>query len=233
MTAVRFRDAVAYGARIYGYLFLVTIVGGAMLALGGGLLWTEFQAGAGGLDTTTAASGGLLALLGTSILVTCYAGVAYKLLADAVATGRDGPRGHATSAPTAGENTPVEHDGADATPDPQRAPSVDPDASAVAADADGAPEGASATKGHSTTSPADAADAETAEDADVREPAGPPEPTPEEIAFGSSGNEAETDRTASDSPETVTETDDATGGSTTPAGRSAPSDPLADPMDDE
>lgn len=266
MTAVRLRDALAYGVRFYGYLLVATLVGGSMLALGVSVLRPQLAALAvgGALDTTTAVSGGLLAFLGLSLLVACYAGAAYKLVADAVSVGQR--RGDAVSSGTdvasdvpaspSGESSDASAgDSADVSP-PWQAPSVDPDATGASEREPASTDGAGVTNespaGVAHDEPAgEATDEENtvqaaestlqaAEPDTDRRADDPPEPTPEEIAFGSSesdGPSAAEDDWVSEMEGGFDESadlgDGTAGDSVTPAGHDAGGDPLADPLDDE
>jgi len=225
MTTVRLRESAAYGARLYAYLLGVTLVGGGALGLGLALAVPEATSlvGTGGADTTDLAAGGVLGLIGLSVLAIGYLGTGYKLIADAVATGAvTGATDSTAPAPDTGgatgstSTTPAAADGP--TDEPRRAPGVEPDST---------PEGAAAVSTDGTES--DVAPEADADDAyGSRATEGPPEPSPEEIAFGSSeGDEPEAEEPGDEQPA------DSSSGAVRPAGRSAASDPLADPTEDE
>jgi len=225
MTAVRLRESAAYGARLYAYLLGVTLVGGGALGLGLALAVPEATSlvGTGGADTTNLAAGGVLGLIGLSVLAIGSLGTGYKLIADAVATGAvTGATDSTAPAPDAGGatgSTSTAAAAADGPTDEQRGePSVEsdstpertPEASTTGTETDVAPE----------------AEADDAYGSRASE--GAPEPSPEEIAFGSSeGDGPEAEDPGDEQPA------DASSGAVRPAGRSAASDPLADPTEDE
>jgi len=225
MTAVRLRESAAYGARLYAYLLGVTLAGGGALGLGLALAVPEATSlvGTGGADTTELAAGGVLGLSGLSVLAIGYLGTGYKLIADAVATGAVTDATDSTApAPDAGgatgttSTTPAAPDGP--TDEPRRAPGVEPDST---------PEGDAAVSTDGTESgvapEADADDAYGSRATDE-----PPEPSPEEIAFGSSEGEGAEPGEPDEDERTESSSDDVR-----PAGRSAAADPLADPTEDE
>ena len=225
MTAVRLRESVAYGARLYAYLLGVTLVGGGALGLGLAIAVPEATSllGTGGADTTELAAGGVLGLSGLSVLAIGYLGTGYKLIADAVAIGgATGATASTATAPDAGgstDSTSTAPAAGDApTDEPRRAPGVEPDSTPG-----GPPEASTA-----GTEPDVAPEAEPDEAYDSRATDEPPEPSPEEIAFGSSEGEGAEPEEPDDEQRTEASSD-----GVRPAGRSAAADPLADPTEDE
>jgi hypothetical protein len=92
MTAIRSVDSLKYGVRLFGYFLAVTAVGGILLGLGLELGYSEATdlAGTGGLDTiskTDLTAGGILAFLGSFVLLSGIFGILHKLVADSVAVG--------------------------------------------------------------------------------------------------------------------------------------------------
>ncbi len=271
MTTVRLRESASYGARLYAYLLGVTLLGGGCLAVGLVLAAPELSAllAGGGADTAMAVGGAVLAVLGLSILLAGYLGAGYKLIADAVAVG-DQATAPSPSTADAPPTTPSADEGAspsdrtstdspadtpadsspaiaddEPAPDapveagPQRAPGIDPqdDAATAAVDTD-------------ADAVASATAMDEAESDDVAEPSqreDPPEPSPEEIAFGSSDGDEPTDSPTTDTEPAADEDEPAdlgadddfveeqssSSGSVRPAGRGAASDPLADRSDGE
>jgi len=236
MTAMRLRESAAYGLRLYAYLLGVTLLGGAALGLGLALAVPEAPSlvGTGGPDSTELAAGGVLGFLGVTVLAIGYLGTGYKLIADAVATGSELATASAEPTRATDSSTPgstsdeaqaagaAAGDGATAGGPEQAAPvDADPTASSAATEV-------------RDTGPAGGA-AEAAEEAEPagrdeygsRQTEGPPEPTPEEIAFGPSDDDPEPPVDDTDEP-----VDDTGSDSVRPAGRNASSDPLADPTDD-
>jgi len=220
MTAVRLVEGTRYGLRLYGFVLGITIVGGAAIALGAAVGWPAVSAvrDGGSPSATPAIAGGVLVLLGLSILGGGYLAAAYKLVADAVAAGGRARPGAADVASTGAPAAATEPESA-AEP-----ASADPNVGATADAAQGA--------GTASDPPAGAEDepgtptvGSMGESGPDGQPADPPEPSPEEIAFGTSGEDAgvpePTDEPApSASRESL-------------AGRNASSDPLADPTEEE
>ena len=93
MTAIRSVASLRYGMRLFGYLFAVLVVGGALLALGLDLGYAhaadlvEATSLSAVEDTSDLAAGGILALLGSFVLLSGVFGVLHKLVADSVAVG--------------------------------------------------------------------------------------------------------------------------------------------------
>lgn len=259
MTAVRFVDSAKYGFKFLAYLVVVTAVGGGVLGLGAALAWPEVQAlrGASQAATTELAAGGVLAFLGAIVLLTGYFGSAYKLIADAVAAGASGVTAGSvaddeTTASASEESSAVD-DAEEPTatasqsnpqpvpgPEPTEAAAEDEDSTAASADSP-APDAGQATSTE-TSGPAeapdeDATEAESEPDESEFQPLdqeeNPPEPTAEEIAFGTTPGgdgtaEEETVDAESDSePEPEPEETDSSG-AVKPAGKDAPTDPLGD-----
>lgn len=250
MTGVTLGESLRYAGRLFAVLVGVTVLGGAGVALGLALGWPGIfgpeqlvallGSGSGGLAYSIA--GGVLVLVGGSILAVGYIAATHKLLADAVVAGATstglGTGGEARGVPGLGdagpEPAPAEGSGAagessavagatDAGAPEAHAGTPETDAGAPEADAqaresgpDDAPIG-----GEGSVEPAEAASG-TGETED------PPEPTPEEIAFGTSAPEDEVP--LDDEP--VEEPEETTGGDVRPAASNASSDPLADPTDD-
>lgn len=217
MTAVRLRESTRYGLRLYGYVLGVVILGGGTLALGIALLYPEIRAwrGSGQVETVPAVAGGVLGFIGLSILVVGALATVYKLLADGVAAGRPAVVEDVEDEKTASEPTPATEP---ATPDPN-----------VGAAPDGA--GGGDEPAQSPAGSANAAEptavgsmADGAESTPAESEAAPPEPSPEEIAFGSSGDDPAAE-------ESTTEPETSTTSGTLP-GQNATSDPLADPGDE-
>ncbi|MEF8881842.1 MAG: hypothetical protein V5A34_04870 [Halapricum sp.] len=93
MAALSVRDAFRYGARLIGYLFATTVVGGGLVAGGIGLIYSlESSVLSGGSPESYApvAAGALLVLLGTFVLLAGTLAVAFALIADAVRVGVEG-----------------------------------------------------------------------------------------------------------------------------------------------
>ncbi len=257
MTAVRLVDSAKYGFKLFAYLVVVTAVGGGALALGSALAWPEVQAlqGPAQASKTDLAAGGILAFLGGVVLVTGYVGSAYKLVADAVATGTaaGGPAVAKTEADAAAEADEPEEVSDESTSDTSKSVEDAGDATAVpgaepteatTAQESGVdsgpedPEPASADAGEPTASgwesnrPEGTAAQESEAESASPDPE-PREPTAEEIAFGSAAvDEEETDSAGEaeeddQSSEVETEVQESSG-SVKPAARDAPSDPLGD-----
>ncbi|MHB9286370.1 hypothetical protein ACKVMT_04930 [Halobacteriales archaeon Cl-PHB] len=255
MTAVRLVDSAKYGFKLFAYLVVVTAVGGGAFALGATLAWPEVQAlrGAGQAATTDLAAGGVLALLGAVVLLSGYFGSAYKLVADAVATGI---RVDASPEPAAGAETATgdetaatatEEEPAEATEQPGSStpqsvpgaaptePSVEDGEPAMEANTGEAEPTDSSQPASTAAGPAEAPDDRDPEPDEtgfepLEQAENPPEPTAEEIAFGTTpgGDEAEAE-TVSDEPEPEPEPEETdASGSVKPAARDAPSDPLGD-----
>lgn len=210
-------DSARYGLRLYGFLLGITILGGAAIALGAAVAWPQVDAALDGGQASLAslAAAGVLGFLGLSVLAVGYLAAAYKLVADGVAAG---------GAVSSGESAPARDDATDAAPEPEPA-SADPNVGASGDTQRGPtttqepPAGTGNTTDSTTVgSMADAED-------DELQPADPPEPSPEEIAFGGSGEDAP-EAGPADEPAPST-------GSESLAGRNAASDPLADPTEDE
>jgi hypothetical protein len=92
MTAIRSVDSLKYGAGLFAYLFVALVAGGGLVGLGLELGYSAATdlvggAGLGAVDTTDLAAGGVLAFLGSFVVLTGVFGLAYKLLADGVAAG--------------------------------------------------------------------------------------------------------------------------------------------------
>lgn len=207
MTAVRLGESARYGLRLYGYVLGLTVLGGAGVAAGALLAIPEVQAwrGSGQAEVATAVAGGVLLFLGLSILVVGWLSTVYKLLADGVARGRAGP----DAAEPEAEPEPDIGETAVPGPDPNVG-AVEPESSQESVNADAA-----------DAEPTPASDPVEATDED------PPEPSPEEIAFGSSSDEESSD------PEPVDEPEPSPSNSSGPLpGQNASSDPLADPSDE-
>lgn len=265
MTAVRLRESATYGLHLYAFLLGVTLLGCTCLALGVVLARPEIAAlrGAGGGDMAALAAGGLLSFVGVSVLLIGLIGATYKLVADAVNVGQTHPaNANQTTATAADPGAPdTAESAASATPDadasaePQQAPGIDPDAEPATAER--------APAADSGVSDEERSDVEAAE-ADVEEygsraTEGPPEPSPEEIAFGSDEDDGAGDSTGAGMNDPVEDgeamqessedevsfddeepfdddaVDEPTGssGAVRPAGRNASSDPLADRSDGE
>lgn len=118
MTTIGFGAATRYALRLYAYVLAAVVVGGVGVALGAALVYPELRAWRGPGDATVApgVGGGLLLVLGLSVLAVGWLGTAYKLLADGVAAG-------GASTPDSvdgGPGQPGAHrpDGSTATPDP-------------------------------------------------------------------------------------------------------------------
>lgn len=207
MTAARLGESARYGLRLYGYVLGITLLGLAGVAGGALLAVPEVQAwrGPGQAEVATGAAGGVLLFLGLSILAVGWLSTAYKLLADGVARGLEGP------------------DSADSEPEPEPSgsetvvPGPDPEVNAPEPDSEPEP---------ATVDPAGADSPAASEPAQDTE-ADPPEPSPEEIAFGSSGDEE-----SEPDPEPVDEPEASTSSSGRLPGQNASSDPLADPGDE-
>lgn len=247
MTAVSLGKSAGYGARLFAFLLGTTLLGGASLALGGALAVPELDAlmGTGQADPAIVAAGAMLAFLGLLVLATGYLGAAYKLIADAVATGsRLAAQTEATAGDAAAETVsgadstrPVEEPSPAAADEPQRAPGLDPESDSSTTEPAEAAGGADETADE-WGQPGEAGEAGASAEYDEygsRQTEGPPEPTPEEIAFGTSSEEPSPNADAPDDEsgppdEPVEETDT---GSVTPAARNASSDPLADLTDNE
>jgi hypothetical protein len=267
MTAVLLRESLWYGIRLYAYLLGVTILGGASAALGLVLGWPQVGAllGGGTLNTTDAVAGAVLALLGVSILVSGVLGAWYKLIADAVRTGRastsEAPTGTAAATgdqgdaggPAPSQDAQPDTSTTTAEPSPEEATG----AAGLEPDQPADPSTASAAAAAGPDERVDSGSDEIATDGSVeqREPEGPPEPSPEEIAFGPSGDGGESDSPAADAaasdpadePTPDVEEDDGNpfedaseestessgSSSVRPAGRNASADPLADRSDGE
>lgn len=90
MTAVGFGDATRYALGLYAYLLVAVVLGGVGVVLGAALLYPELRAWRGPGDAAVApgVGGGLLLVIGLSVLAVGCLGTAYKLLADGVAAGR-------------------------------------------------------------------------------------------------------------------------------------------------
>jgi len=89
MTAVRSVDSLKYGARLFGYLLGVVVVGGGGVTAGVYLAYPEYLVYAAGGDWSGAVLGGgaVLGFVGAAVLVTGLFGLAHKLVADSVAAG--------------------------------------------------------------------------------------------------------------------------------------------------
>ncbi|MFC7133772.1 MULTISPECIES: hypothetical protein [Salinibaculum] len=93
MTAIRSVASLRYGMRLFGYLFAVLVVGGGLLALGYEVGYDAATTFVGDWslsaveDTSDLAAGGILALLGSFVLLSGVFGVLHKLVADSVAVG--------------------------------------------------------------------------------------------------------------------------------------------------
>lgn len=247
MTAVGFEESVRYAGRLFSYLVGVTVLGaiGVILGLGLGwpgiLDWERLASLLGSTDGGLAYSigGAVLIVLGGSIVAVGYISAAYKLLADGVAAGAPEP-----ASPTAETARDV----------PEAAGATEPvDPSTATGDGETAtePSAVGTGEGNGPTGPAPIAEdasepsspSAAVEPAENPEPAtedAPPEPSPEEIAFGQSesdeepgdddaGVEAELDE---EEPVGEAVAEEPTGGDVRPAASDAPSDPLADPTDD-
>lgn len=249
MTAVRLGESLQYATRLFSHLLGVTVLGGVAIVVGLALGWPAVLGperlvallGSGGGGIAYAVAGGLLVLVGGSILTVGYIAGAYRLVADAVAAG-----GGATDGPTAAEGTAETQSvpglGESAAPatsaEGAGATTESGDATGVVGGAGAESTGADAPDSPSTpTAPAGAdeppaspvessAGADSTADAD----GDPPEPTPEEIAFGTSA--ADEESPAGDEPADDEPAEEPTGGNVRPAASDASSDPLADPTDD-
>jgi len=78
-----------YGAKLFGYFFLIIVFGGAGVSLGAVLAGPEVQSLlAGGTPDILALSGGLLVIgLGAALVLVGTFSITYKLISDAVSTG--------------------------------------------------------------------------------------------------------------------------------------------------
>jgi len=215
MTAVRLRDSARYGLRLYAYVLGITILGGAGVGLGAALAWPEVQAwrGPGVAEPAVGAGGGVLLFLGLSILATGYFGVAFKLLADGVAAG---------SSTTVGGEPGATQEAEPATADPNIGAEPEPEPARESTDDAASEEPTGAAVGSMA--------GEAAGDETTTAPADPPEPSPEEIAFGNTaGEEAE----AAAEPDPAYEDTRSASSSDAVANQNADADPLADPSDDK
>lgn len=239
MTAVRIGESVRYGLRLYGYVLGITVLGAAGVGLGAALALPEIAAwrGPGQAEVVPGIAGGLLLFLGLSVLVIGYLGAAYKLLADGVAAGSAGPSAEpdvvdeAVESATAAEATVAEESesGEVASADPNVGagePAAGSVAGAAASGTDvGNPPTDDATEVGSMAPEEDAA-------AESAESDRPPEPSPEEIAFGTSSDDADDEAATAEEPTNDESTTDSTPTSGPLPGENAASDPLADPSDE-
>lgn len=239
MTAVRFGESTRYGLRLYGYVLAVTVLGGAGVGLGAALAWPEIAAwrGPGQAEVVPGIAGGLLLFLGLSVLVIGYLGTAYKLLADGVAAGAVGPPAETGVVDEAVESAAAAEAAVAEGSESSGAAPADPNVGAGDPAADGvAGAAASGTDvGNPPTDGATEVGSMAAEDDAAAESAGsdrPPEPSPEEIAFGSSSDDAGDETGTADEPTNDESTSDSTPTSGPLPGENAPSDPLADPSDE-
>lgn len=241
MTAVRFEVSLRYAVWIVAYLAGVTILGAGAVGLGLGLGWPSILgwswlaatlgSTSGGLAYTL--GGGLLIVLGVLIVAIGSVSGTYKLVADAVATGTAELERSIAALEIQDESVESTSTASGSPPDPTVGESpaapydtAADDADAVTAQPDPTPEPAETA---ASESPQSETTAEAASAQDEPDEA-PPEPSPEEIAFGSSEPADEPTAELEDDDEPITEasgTDDVS-----PAARSAPSDPLADPTDE-
>lgn len=296
MTAIRSVDSFKYGARLLAYFLLVLIVGGGLLALGGTVGYSDAQRflDGSGYDSAELAGGAVLAVLGGFVLLAGMFGVAHKLIADSVATGRpkvpseavstvadsadtSDATGTGTTGPSPGEQVAQKHDGDQTVPSgaetdsPGSAneqpttgqrdsggsgteatgsgPADQPqdwteDLGSLGSEGDGnRPTSTSADTSTGGIEPGPGESEETAGSADETARTGDrqqrPEPSPEEIAFGTNstaeseqrdpfggGDESGEDGLVSDS-----ELDE--GSSVDPSGSAGSGDPLADSTDEE
>lgn len=244
MTAVRFVEAAKYGATLFGYLLGISIVGGGGIGLAYVLAWDQIDPlfGPGSVETARLAGGAVLGLLGLLVLGIGLVSAVYKLVADSVAAGLEASEagGRAEPAGTASRAEPEPGPGGAAAAVTSRAtggattsspeePSTPTESRRVPGAGAGEAEQTADTGGTETTGGEKTETGEAEEwfsdaegdspSARSGEPDTPadtrPEPSAEEIAFGS-GEEPET-----------AETDE--GGTTESAD---PSDPLADSNED-
>lgn len=251
MTTVRFDASLRYAVWIVAYLAGVTILGAGAVGLGLGLGWPSILgwswlaatlgSTSGGLAYTL--GGGLLIVLGVLVVAIGYVSGTYKLVADAVGTGT--AELERSIAALEVQDVSVESTPAASAPPPE--PTADDshgahhdtaadDADAVTAQPDSTPEPGdweTPTPAETAADPSESPPPETTAEASGApdEPdEAPPEPSPEEIAFGSSEPVDEPAAELEDDDEPITEESGAD--DVSPAARSAPSDPLADPTDE-
>jgi len=196
MAAVGLSDLYRYGTRFLGYVLVVAIVGGGLVAAGVFLLsngeFNGFQA-----DGARALLGVLVGVLGVLLTVSGGVGLVHKLVADAAMTGLVAGRAQvsATEDATAETDTADEETGGESTTGSAAATtdeaSPEPDdASADRSEPDTEPiEDTEPPAREPSTAPTEAAQADSTPRSDRNEPAtgadradGPAEPAPEPAA---------------------------------------------------
>ncbi len=233
MATVRSLDSAKYGLKLFAYFLVVVVVGGGVLGLGLYLAVPEARTllgnSTGVTDDSVLAGGAVLSLLGAVVLLSGLFGMFYKLVADAVATGV----AEASEHHSAGDKPTAPETAGKVEKSPSQAVNASRDDRDVTS-AESSDERAAATTATETTakewsqapSAGTAADQSKGSDETAASESEAPEPSPEEIAFGSREDD---ERTAED--ESRGESADST--DTTPAGSTSSEDPLADPTEDE
>lgn len=222
MATTSFSESFTYGSRLFGLFLSLLFVGGGLLGLGVVLVVPEVQAwrGSGSAETTIAAGGLVLGVLGLSVLISGQFAIVYKLIADGVSRGNADP---AVGLDAGSSDAAAEDGQADDA-------ATEPTAHASAEQEPGtADEAAESPKPQQHPEPPDEG-----------QPATPSEPaqsqSAEEIVFGNSEESSEQPSEAEPTEETgdfeFEETDGESREDVETAGDSS-SDPLADNFDDE
>jgi len=91
MSTVSVKESLTYGGKLFALWLAVTVVGGALTALGGYLAVPEIggliESGTDGAETASLAGGVVLSILGVASLITGNFALLYKLFADSVSRG--------------------------------------------------------------------------------------------------------------------------------------------------
>lgn len=223
MSTVSVKESLKYGGKLFALWLAVTVVGGALTALGGYLAVPEIggliESGTDGAETASLAGGVVLSILGVASLITGNFALLYKLFADSVSRGTGTlDTGAPATEPAASEETAREEESEPAPEPPAeervtepgqatQVPATEqPTAETVRQPADGQPAEESVTTppsteaGRESTAPSGTADrnASQADAGHTYEDGQPRERTAEEIAFGAGGESPERD--AEESP---------------------------------